>query len=1019
VIRPDASLRIAAALFATTVAAALVAAPRSVPTTQAHALVGGLVIVSPGRELPGATIVIRDGIIEAVGTSVAIPPDARRWDVSGMVLWPGLVDAHLGLSRFNGLAGPKTADGSDAPAAAPAPTVLQARRSAAGSENPLVHPEVRVADLLAPDAKAIEAMLSQGFAAACVVPDRGILRGRDAVVSLRPGTPGELIVAEGQDLHAAFEARDSGYPDSVMGSTAVLRQSMLDGDWYRRARAATAKGPTRIDEDAALEAVASFLSQPARSRGRIAVACKDVLDCLRAGALASEFGLPLRLKGAGDEYRRLADVSALGSSIILPVAYPGAPGAVDEAEWGEVSIEQLRHFDRAPNNARWLAEAGVEVSLSTDGLENPKDFTARVRRSIEAGLAPDLALAMTTIHPARLLGLSDRLGTIEKGRLANVVVARGRPFGKATEVRDVWVDGRRHVVSREPQGPLGEWKGTITDGGTTHRGKLSLSVKGGAFTWDPAEGVKDDKAEQKKASASNVVVDADHVTFELAGTPLEREGTLKLAGSVDRSSFSASTGDRAVAIQAERFYDSDPGAAEKRTPAGPPPAVGGALSSSADVLFVNATAWTCGPMGIATNADILVRGGRIAAIGTGLTRPAGIPVVDCAGRHVTPGLLDAHNHSAIVGGVNEGTNSCTAEVRIGDVVNSETIDIYRQLAGGTTTVNLLHGSANCMGGQSQVIKLRWGAAPEALKFSEAKPAIKFALGENVKQSNWGEKYTTRYPQTRMGVEQFMREKFSQARDWGVAASARARPGGLPPRRDLQLETLAEILRGERSVHCHSYRQDEILMLMRVAEDFGFRIGTFQHILEGYKVADEMAKHGVMASSFTDWWAYKFEVYDAIPHNPALMRDRGVIVSVNSDSTELARRMNLEAAKVAKWGNVPREEALHFVTINAARQLGVESVTGSLEPGKAADIVVWSGDPLSTATRVEKTYVDGLLYFDRELDVAGRAALATERAGLIASARKARDGDGASGEPWRPSYLENNAGCMDGIEGAAE
>ena len=395
-----------------------------------------------------------------------------------------------------------------------------------------------------------------------------------------------------------------------------------------------------------------------------------------------------------------------------------------------------------------------------------------------------------------------------------------------------------------------------------------------------------------------------------------------------------------------------------------------------------------------------------------------MPIVDCAGRHVTPGLIDAHNHSAIVGGVNEGTNSCTAEVRIGDVVNSETIDIYRQLAGGTTTVNLLHGSANCMGGQSQVIKLRWGASPEDLKFKEAKPAIKFALGENVKQSNWGEKYTTRYPQTRMGVEQFMREKFTEARDWAKAGAVRVRTGERPPRRDLQLETLAEILRGDRSVHCHSYRQDEILMLMRVAEDFDFRIGTFQHILEGYKVADEMAKHGVMASSFTDWWAFKFEVYDAIPHNPALMRDRGVIVSVNSDSTELARRMNLEAAKVAKWGGVPREEALHFVTINPARQLGVEDVTGSIEVGKAADLVVWSGDPLSTSSRAEKTYVDGLLYFDRETDLAGRAALATERAEFVAAARKARD-EAASGEPWRPSYLETNAGCMDGVEGGAE
>jgi imidazolonepropionase-like amidohydrolase len=434
------------------------------------------------------------------------------------------------------------------------------------------------------------------------------------------------------------------------------------------------------------------------------------------------------------------------------------------------------------------------------------------------------------------------------------------------------------------------------------------------------------------------------------------------------------------------------------------------------VLLTHATVWTCGPAGNLEQADVLVHGGKIAAVGKSLARPAGVTVVDCQGRDVTPGLIDAHNHSAIVGGVNEGSNSCTAEVRIGDVVNSEGIDLYRELAGGLTVANLLHGSANCMGGQSQVIKLRWGADPEGLKFRAAKPAIKFALGENVKQSNWGEKFTTRYPQTRMGVEQFMREKFSEARDYSKSMATKPVAGELPPRRDLQLDALAEILRGDRMIHCHSYRQDEILMLMRVAEDFGFHVGTFQHVLEGYKVADELSKHGAMASCFTDWWAYKFEVYDAIPYDASLMRDRGVVVSVNSDSTELARRMNLEAAKVAKWGDVPREEALHFVTINPARQLGVESHVGTIEKGKDADLVVWSGDPLSTATRADQTYIDGLLYFDRAHDVAARAAQDDERKSLVADARKAKEGEPQSGEPWAPSYLHRNSGCMDGHEG---
>ena len=314
----------------------------------------------------------------------------------------------------------------------------------------------------------------------------------------------------------------------------------------------------------------------------------------------------------------------------------------------------------------------------------------------------------------------------------------------------------------------------------------------------------------------------------------------------------------------------------------------------------------------------------------------------------------------------------------------------------------------------------YSANPEGMKFRAAIPTIKFALGENVKQSNWGEKHTTRYPQTRMGVEQFMREKFAEARDWMASMNAPtgrgARAGMPPPRRDLQLETLTEILRSQRLVHCHSYRQDEILMLMRVAEEQGFRIGTFQHILEGYKVADEMARHGAMGSSFTDWWAYKFEVYDAIPYNPALMAERGVVVSVNSDSTELARRMNFEASKVAKWGNVPPAEALKFVTINAARQLGVDKVTGSVEVGKDADLVVWSADPLSTQARTLRTYVDGQLLFERDADVAARAPLEAERNALIAEARKAREGDGAKGSKWAPAYFQSNGGCMDGHEG---
>ncbi|MFQ5599289.1 MAG: amidohydrolase [Candidatus Krumholzibacteriia bacterium] len=428
------------------------------------------------------------------------------------------------------------------------------------------------------------------------------------------------------------------------------------------------------------------------------------------------------------------------------------------------------------------------------------------------------------------------------------------------------------------------------------------------------------------------------------------------------------------------------------------------------VVVRGATIWTCGPAGILESADLLAVGGRIVRVGRDLEAPAGALVIEAHTKHVTPGLVDCHSHSDIVGGVNEFTNTCTAEVRIGDVVNSKSIAIYRELAGGLTVSNLLHGSANAIGGQNAVIRLRWGETPAKLLFEGATPGIKFALGENPKRSNWSSG-PERYPKTRMGVEQAIRERFLAALDymraWEEFEKSKRSRSALPPRRDLQLEALAEVLRGERLVHSHSYRQDEILMLLRVADDFGFGIGVFQHVLEGYKVADEIAQGGAGASAFSDWWAYKFEVYDAIPYNGTLMRERDVVVSFNSDSRELARRMNLEAAKAVKYGDTPEPEALEFVTLNPAIQLGIDDRVGSLEPGKDADFVIWSGDPLSTYTVCEQTWIEGRKYFDRARDLAAREAMYAARQELLEEARQARQkSDEGSGGDWEPSWLES-------------
>jgi imidazolonepropionase-like amidohydrolase len=391
------------------------------------------------------------------------------------------------------------------------------------------------------------------------------------------------------------------------------------------------------------------------------------------------------------------------------------------------------------------------------------------------------------------------------------------------------------------------------------------------------------------------------------------------------------------------------------------------------VAITNATILTASN-GTIPKGTILIRDGKIAAVGADVAVPAGAEVIDATGRFVTPGIIDAHSHS-MAEAINEGTLSSTAMVRIEDVLRQDAPSIYRMLAGGVTTINVLHGSANTIGGQNATIKLRWGLPVDSMLFAGAPPGIKFALGENVRRTNNPPPpgRDRRYPFSRMGVEQFLREKFTRAREYqaewkaydaAVKGRRRNEPEPIPPRKDLELDALVEILEGKRLVHAHSYRSDEIVMLLDVAKDFGFKIASLQHVLEGYKVADEIAAFGAGASTFADNWAYKLEAWDAIPHNAALMAERGVVVTINSDSDERARRLYQEAAKAIKYGGASEDEALRMITINAAKQLGVADRTGSIDVGKDADIAIFSAHPFSPAARVEMTLVDGRKFFDR-------------------------------------------------------
>ena len=393
--------------------------------------------------------------------------------------------------------------------------------------------------------------------------------------------------------------------------------------------------------------------------------------------------------------------------------------------------------------------------------------------------------------------------------------------------------------------------------------------------------------------------------------------------------------------------------------------------------IMGGTVLTVGPQGTIPNGTVLVRGRRILAVGAGIPVPPGTPVINATGQYVMPGIIDAHSHTAAEQNVNECTDVVTAEVRVADVVDHRDIDIYRELAGGVTLINVLHGSCNAIGGQNAVVKMRWGRPPDELLYQDAPRGIKFALGENPKRSNFNVPGQRRFPATRMGVEAVLRDVFSQARaykrEWQDYEKTGRAAGAEAPRRNLRLETVRDILDGKIMVHAHCYRSDEILMLIRVADEFGFKVRVFQHVLEGYKVAGEIARHGAGASTFSDWWAYKIEAWDAIPYNAAVMAAHGIRVSMNSDSNELARRLYWEAAKAVKYGGVSEDEALKMITIHPAWQLGVENRVGSIEPGKDADLAIFSAHPFSPDARVERTLVEGTVVFDRERDLAARPA----------------------------------------------
>ncbi|TVR40581.1 MAG: amidohydrolase, partial [Bacteroidia bacterium] len=722
-------------------------------------------------------------------------------------------------------------------------------------------------------------------------------------------------------------------------------------------------------------------------------------------SISHEFGLNLWARGSGYEYRRLDVIRDAGVPVILPLNFPDTPDVESPESAMNVSLEDLRHWDLAPENPGRLSNAGIKIALTGSGLGSNTSFLDNLRVAVERGLDQDAALEALTLTPAIMLGVERHYGSLERGKTASFIVADGNIFERSVKVEEVWIDGKPYEITETGKTDLrGKWKAEIDGIGEVEidisgtdrrlRGKLNL--------------------DDKSVDLLRVSTDNHRVTIGFRGDSIGVEGIVRLSASVTEKELygiGEMPDGKFINWKAARLSDHEEARNDDtRRPAGMSeltmlyPSMEYGFEKRPDmhdnVVVRNATIWTQGPAGKLENADLYVRRGRIVEVGRGLDVPRGAVVIDGTGKHVTPGLVDPHLHSSIRGGVNEVGNNMTPETRITDVIEPDNIWVYRLLAGGMTTANLLHGSANPVGGQDAVVKMRWGALPDEMLLEGAKPGLKLALGENVVRNS------NQYPNTRMGAEQIIRDAFQATKDYMARWENWEREkSGIPPRKDLQLEAMAEVLRGERIIHAHAYRQDEMQMLMRLAEDMGFRIATFEHTVEGYKIADILREHGAGAIIWTDWSSFKVEAADGILYNARILLDQGVHTALHSDNTQLSTRMNWEAGKMLATG-IDEIAAMDLITINPAKMIGIDEMVGSLEPGKHADFVIWNGHPLSGFTHAEQTWVDGRKYFDREQDMLLREEVRVERAALIQKAAAASDNQGSGDQAARRTSGHN-------------
>lgn len=964
----------------------------------AYAFTGGTIHVDADTSLEG-TLLVREGRVVAVNEDAAVPAGYVEVPVNGLHLYPGFVD----LDQHYGL--------GDAPKPAPFSFTdaekLMPETEGAYAANDAIKSHYRASDHFNVDGERAKELRELGFAAVLTYQHDGIARGTGSLVLLGDDTHEAMLGADAATLYSFNKGSSAqGYPISIMGSVALLRQTYLDASWY------AAQSPKPFT-DLSLDGWIDSQSGPQIFR------VTGWQDIERAKRIADEFEVDYIYRAGGNEYQRLAVVE--GQSLIVPLSFPEAPSVDDPYDARNVSLAEMKHWELAPSNPAMLVDAGASVAITARDAE--KGFFDNLRKAIERGLSKQDALRALTETPATMLGASDHLGSLKSGRLANIVVVDGELFDEDARVLDTYVSGVRYRVADQHQDYAGDY--VLSVGNVSYdfaiegkpgkpEGKITLAAA------DDEAGDGEEEAEPETVKAT-LGFDGDLISVSYS---MDDAGPVRLSGwksedawqgrgtlaNGDWTQWSLTPKPDQVVESTEEGDDSSKDEDSEDETFGsvtyPFAAYGSSELPQAETLLIrNVTVWTNEDDGIVEGADVLVADGKIAAIGNALSA-GDARVIDGSGKHLTAGIIDEHAHIALSAVNDIAVNS--GMVRMRDAIDSEDVNIYRNLAGGVTAAQLLHGSSNPVGGQSALVKMRWGKTPDEMLIEDADGFIKFALGENVKRS-WNAN-SIRYPQTRMGVEQIYRDTFTRAEAYEQAwadynaLSRRQKERTSPPRRDLVLDTMAEIINGERFISCHSYVQSEINMLMHVAEDHDFRVNTFTHILEGYKVADKMAEHGAGGSTFSDWWNYKWEVIYAIPYNVALMTEAGVVSAINSDSQEMSRRLNQEAAKAVKYGGMSEQEAWKLVTLNPAKLLHLDDRMGSVAEGKDADLVLWNENPLSISARSEITLVDGVAYFDAERDAELRQAMQAERARLVAKAKAGGSGGKSGGAGRKPSKV---------------